>query len=221
MDEQVMDEKDAISDSALQWANRNQAIRKAIYMVPGVEVVRNPSDPRLYAPNKAVKNPQDTRIVEMTRTLVAHHLIEGGMGLAAPQIGWNVKACAIRNPGGEGTIVFYNPRIVSVSELFMNEENFEYGEEGCISHPGVWGSVPRLKAFQFIASTFSRPRETRYEASGMFARVLQHEIDHLKGRLFTDLPNVKDLRLDSEGQVKLLTEKRKEAELGFPEPEVD
>ena len=109
-------------------------INNKIFMVPGVEVVRNPLDPRLYAPNKKIKNVYDFKTQEMIRTLAAHHYIEGGFGLAAPQIGWNARVFAIRNFWGaeNQTLVFINPRIVGTADY--SENNIVWGVEGCISH---------------------------------------------------------------------------------------
>lgn len=200
---------------AIEKRQREEYIRSQIFMVPGYELIRNPLDPRLYAPNKKISNPQDTQVVELSKTLVAHLFIEGGLGIAGPQIGWNAQVCAIIN-GPYQAVVLYNPRLVQAT---LDEKNTEWQEEGCLSHEGVTGEVLRLREFDFEASTYSHPKKRKYHASGMFARVLQHELNHLKGLLFTDLgPNVRNMKIVQEGQAVLQAENRYAAEHGFREP---
>jgi peptide deformylase len=65
------------------------------------------------------------------------------------------------------------------------EKGAEWGEEGCLSFPGIWGNVLRAKWIRVKAQDgFGNPVE--FEAEDLFARVLQHEIDHLDGQLFVN-----------------------------------
>jgi len=181
-------------------AIREAQVRASIRMREGYRIIVNPNDPRLHCPNKAIKNPQDFEVVEMSRTLVALHLIAGGVGLAAPQIGWNVKACAIALMDEKGlpthnTVVLYNPRIIAATSY--EDDNIEYQEEGCLSVPGVTAEVCRLKSLQFIASTFQKPKEEYYTATGLFARCLAHEVGHLKGKLFLDEAYVRNIKREA------------------------
>ncbi len=103
--------------------------------------------------------------------------LERGIGLAAPQVGWGVRLL-LANPGEEksGTTVFINPTVAKKS-------GSEWGEEGCLSFPGIWGDVLRatkvvIKAFDLDGKPFE------FVAEDLMARVLQHEIDHLDGVLF-------------------------------------
>ena len=178
-------------------AIREAQIRATIRMRPGFRVITDHMDPRLHCPNKRIENPQDFDTVEMSRTLVALHLISGGIGLAGPQIGWNVKAAAIalmdeNDIPTRNTVVLFNPRIIA--STVMDDSNIEWGLEGCLSLPGVTGEVCRLKSLQFIAQTFQHPEERIYTASGLFARCLQHEVQHLKSKLFIDEPFVRDIK---------------------------
>lgn len=101
-----------------------------------------------------------------------------GVGLAAPQIGINKRLFVTAAPQDENR-VFINPQIVSYSVDMVTLE------EGCLSVPGIWCDVKRpakivIKAFDLQGNAFS------LKASGFLARVIQHEYDHLNGKIFTD-----------------------------------
>ena len=100
-----------------------------------------------------------------------------GVGLAAPQVGWNVRLF-IANPDGAGAQkekVFINPRILSTSGS-VNEA------EGCLSFPSLFVAVNRaLKVeVEYRNADFNTLRET---FEGFMARIVQHENDHLEGIL--------------------------------------
>lgn len=99
-----------------------------------------------------------------------------GLGLAAPQIGVPLRLFVAYD--GERDYVFVNPRIVAQSGR-------EVRREGCLSLPGLYGDVPRAQSVTLLAKT-RLGREVKVEASGLFARVIQHEVDHLNGVLFID-----------------------------------
>lgn len=99
-----------------------------------------------------------------------------GAGLAAPQIGVSKRVIVV--DCGEGLWEIINPEIVS-------RKGEEIAAEGCLSIPGVSGEVKR--AAQVVVKGLDRSgREIRIEASGLGARALQHETDHLDGVLFID-----------------------------------
>ncbi len=104
-----------------------------------------------------------------------------GIGLAAPQIGKNIRLFVIdiRDPEHPEKLVFINPVITSKSK---EKEKFE---EGCLSLPEVSANVTRpvevtVKALDLEGKEFV------LEADGMLARCIQHEYDHLDGIVFTD-----------------------------------
>lgn len=100
-----------------------------------------------------------------------------GIGLAAPQIGKNLRLTVI--DAGDGEQIFINPHVVSRS---FSQVNFE---EGCLSIPGVYGWVKRPeKVTVKYRDQNGQPQRKKFE--GLLARVLQHEIDHLDGILFID-----------------------------------
>jgi peptide deformylase len=101
-----------------------------------------------------------------------------GVGLAAPQIGLSIRFLVAEYEDEHVALV--NPEIIKRSE----EE--ELGTEGCLSIPGVVGDdVPRASAVTVKARDL-KGKEIRVKAEGWYARILQHEIDHLDGVLFID-----------------------------------
>lgn len=104
-------------------------------------------------------------------------LKKDGVGLAAPQTGKNIRLIAVNTK--EGVIIMYNPKIVRKSLAK------EYGEEGCLSVPEIFGEVKRNKKIKCRYQDRDG-RIIHVDAEGLLARVIQHEIDHLDGILFID-----------------------------------
>jgi peptide deformylase len=109
-----------------------------------------------------------------------------GVGLAAPQVGLPIRLLvAEHTPDPEDKeergfrVALVNPEIVKASD------EMETGPEGCLSIPGWIGEVPRHTGITVKAQT-PEGKEVRIKAEHYYARVLQHEIDHLNGILFTD-----------------------------------
>lgn len=118
---------------------------------------------------------------EFLLRMVETMLIEDGVGLAAPQVGVS-KSIAVVNPEPENerTLVkLVNPKIVSFSD------ETESCEEGCLSVPGIRGSVIRPVGVE-VTYLDECGSERRLQADGLLARIIQHEIDHLHGVLFVD-----------------------------------
>jgi peptide deformylase len=105
--------------------------------------------------------------------------IEDGVGLAAPQVGISQRiliACPTMKKGEEHVIV--NPQILEM-------QGREMGAEGCLSLPGIAGEVPRAKKIKLrFQDREGSVRET--DLKDFFARIIQHEIDHLDGILLID-----------------------------------
>ncbi len=117
-----------------------------------------------------------------------------GVGLAAPQIGQSIRLLVAElepdpKEGERGfRVALCNPEIVKASE------EMEDGLEGCLSIPGWVGEVPRHVSVIVKAQT-PEGKEVRIKAEHYYARVLQHEIDHLNGILFPDrVVNIKTLK---------------------------
>lgn len=100
-----------------------------------------------------------------------------GIGLAAPQVGKSLQIAVIKTK--DGSLVLVNPKITRFSL------RSELGEEGCLSIPGVYGIVKRAKSIR-VKTLDARGKTISFKAAGLFARVIQHEVDHLNGILFID-----------------------------------
>lgn len=115
---------------------------------------------------------------ELTEMAKAMYL-SGGVGLAAVQVGID-KQLAVIDVGG-GLIKMVNPSIVKNSGK-------EAAEEGCLSVPGATVKVRRAKSV--VVNYLTENGEvTQIKAEGLLARAIQHEIDHLSGRLIIDHAN--------------------------------
>ncbi|MDD5005373.1 MAG: peptide deformylase [Candidatus Omnitrophica bacterium] len=99
-----------------------------------------------------------------------------GIGLAAPQIG--ITRNMVVADIGEGPIMLANPKI-------LNLRGAEKMEEGCLSIPGVEVVVERADEIM-ISGLNEKDEAIKLKARGLLARVLQHEIDHLQGKLIID-----------------------------------
>ncbi len=100
-----------------------------------------------------------------------------GVGLAAPQVGI-LKQVAVVDVG-EGAYVLINPEIIESS-------GEQTGDEGCLSLPGKAGTVTRPNYVK-VRCLDENMEEVTYEGEELLARAFCHEIDHLKGILYSDL----------------------------------
>ena len=109
------------------------------------------------------------------------HNSYSAIGLAAPQIGKSLQLSVIDTSIGEDKddlLVLINPEI-------LEAEGSEVDDEGCLSFPGINVPVKRNTRI-FLKSIDINGKEIRVEIEGFLARVIQHEIDHLKGVLIID-----------------------------------
>ena len=103
--------------------------------------------------------------------------VPGRAGVAAPQIGVSLRVFSYNIDGEIGHLV--NPTVVERSEETQD------GDEGCLSVPGIW--APTVRAQHCVVEGFDVHGEPRRLAgTGLMARCLQHEVDHLDGKVFLD-----------------------------------
>ena len=105
-----------------------------------------------------------------------------GIGLAAPQVG-RTERIAVVEVEGTQPLALINPEVTSSSS------RLEKGEEGCLSIPDVFGDVERPESV-IVRALDREGRAIEVSATGLLARCLQHEIDHLNGKLFIDYLSV-------------------------------
>ena len=147
-------------------------------VIYGSQVLRNKSE------NIAADYPELKKLIEdMWVTLGEAE----GVGLAAPQIGKNIRLFIVDcTPGGED-----DPTLADFKRVFINPEIYESSEEtslfeeGCLSLPGLHENVrrPVTIRMRYLDENFVEHDE---EFDGYPARVIQHEYDHIEGKVFTD-----------------------------------
>ena len=117
----------------------------------------------------------------LARNMVETMYSAPGIGLAAPQVGLNIRLATVDLSVGEEVgqlITICNPEIVSV-------EGEQKSEEGCLSIPEFTDTIVRPKKM-VVRGQNIRGEEMVIEADGLLARCFSHEIDHLNGILFID-----------------------------------
>ena len=135
-------------------------------------------DPRLRtkaAPVTVFDADLERRIADMFETMYA----APGIGLAATQVDWHHRLIVIDiSEEKNQPEVFINPTILS-------KEGSASGEEGCLSVPGIFDNVVRAERIR-VATQDAKGQTHEREIEGLLAVCLQHEMDHLDGRLFVD-----------------------------------
>jgi len=121
----------------------------------------------------------DEEAVNLAQDMLVAMETYKGVGLAGPQIGIRKKIFVIKMGEDAKPLFFFNPEILEVSE----EENI--AEEGCLSLPGIWEKIIRPASIK-LKYTNEKGEEKIEQIDGFLARVVQHENDHLHGRLFID-----------------------------------
>jgi peptide deformylase len=124
-----------------------------------------------------------------------------GIGLAGPQVGLLERIFAIHVEGDEPRI-FINPSIIETSQELQKYE------EGCLSIPGIYADVVRPESVK-VQAWNEKGRPFTMEASGILARVILHELDHLEGILFID-------RLSEQKRNRILAKMEKTAMRKIP-----
>ncbi len=134
----------------------------------GDPVLRTPCDPITAV---------DGRVRSLVDDLLETVDAEGRAGLSANQIGVGLRAFAWNIDGEIGYVL--NPRIVELSQ------DYQDGHEGCLSVPGLWYPTRRAWYARAIGEDLDR-NEVVVEGTELMGRCLQHETDHLDGRLYLD-----------------------------------
>jgi len=113
---------------------------------------------------------------------------DNGIGLAAPQVGRNVRIFIASPELKMNQTVFINPAITKISD------KKEQMEEGCLSVPHLYGKTKRAPSLKVEAYN-QNGRKFKMKAEGLIAQLVQHEVGHLDGKLFIDIAtNLVDVR---------------------------
>lgn len=144
-----------------------------------VKPVLTIQDDRLYKVSEPVTM-FDRRLRDLVRDMFDSMAAEGGVGLAAVQIGV-LKRVLVIDLVEKGFIkgAFVNPRLIEASK------DMQDGEEGCLSVPGISAQLKRPKWVKIGYQDMSGNEKT-VEGEMLLARAFLHEIDHLDGKIFVD-----------------------------------
>lgn len=128
-----------------------------------------------------------TLVDDMVETL----LEAPGVGLAAPQIAVSQRLIVVRLQDDEESVKEFGDLagklfVVANPEIIKKSKELVEGVEGCLSIPGYIGLVDRHESI-VITGQDRKGKAIRIKANGWLARVFQHEIDHLDGRLYIDI----------------------------------
>lgn len=169
-----------------------------------MEIVYYPN-PVLRRAARAIEKP-DAELVAMSRKMLDLMYETEGVGLAAPQVGKSIQLLVL-NPSGDAKqedaeLVLINPKITS-------KKGKAWGQEGCLSFPGIFGEVKRaIKIRVEAVDPSGEPIE--FMAEDFLARVIQHEMDHLTGILFTDRFSPAE-KIKVKGQLEELEERYRDS----------
>jgi peptide deformylase len=128
---------------------------------------------------ETLASPETQKLVDdMMVTMVEYY----GVGLAAPQIHESLSLAVIESRGPRGEIpmtVLVNPEVTVLDEELIDDW------EGCLSIPELRGRVPRYRKLR-VDALDRHGKKIQFVAEDFFARVVQHEFDHLMGKLYID-----------------------------------
>jgi len=148
-------------------------------MIPEMELITYPSN-HLVMKNQRVEGwtPDVAERVAMMWKAMER---ADGIGLAAPQVGWNVRLFILGVPGpNDGDVVhrvLWNPEVQTSGDLVPMME-------GCLSFPGIRANIPRWTRARLVGWTPEGPIDEVF--AGLAAQAVQHEMDHIEGLLFIE-----------------------------------
>ena len=141
-------------------------------------ILRYP-DPRLHKVAQPVQT-VDTRIQALIADMLETMYDASGIGLAATQVDVHERLVVIdTSEERDQPLVLINPEIT-----WLSDERVK-GDEGCLSVPGIYDGVERATAVK-VTALDGEGRSRTIEADGLLAICIQHELDHLKGKVFVE-----------------------------------
>ena len=139
--------------------------------------ILNEPNPILRQKTVKVKDPLDKKVQELIFNMLETMYSANGVGLAAPQVGSNLRLCVIETDGTQYVLI--NPQMTAKSKTKI------VSEEGCLSVPGKYFPISRFSEVQVrYVDEFGKP--AKIKGQGLLARALQHELDHLDGIIILD-----------------------------------
>lgn len=141
---------------------------------------------RRVSPESLARASTQKLIDDMLETMVEYY----GVGLAAPQVHESLAIAVVESHGPRGTIpmtVLVNPEMTVLDDELIEDW------EGCLSIPDFRGRVPRWRKLR-VDALDRKGKKIKITAEDFFARVIQHEFDHLMGKVYLDrMPDLRTL----------------------------
>ena len=170
--------------------------------------------PLLRLQAKPIDNVHDPDIQQLIGDLLQFIEEVGGMGIAAPQVDVSLQLFIMASkPNARYPQAPVMPQTVVINpEIIASTTEQDIGWEGCLSVPGIRGLVPRATHIKVRYLTCEGDTIER-DYDGFIARIFQHELDHLRGTLFTDrVENNIDLVAEQEWQRMLSADSHTQVE---------
>ncbi len=154
-------------------------------MIKPILQLGNPILRRKAAP---IADVSDTRLPKLLEDMLDTLKESGGVGIAAPQIGESVRLVIIASQSNDRypDAPPMTPKPLANPIIEWAGPETEKDWEGCLSIPGLRGIVPRKVLIRVRYLTLPHGEEVVEEFEGFIARIVQHEVDHLDGKLFID-----------------------------------
>jgi peptide deformylase len=146
-------------------------------------------------------------LVELAQNMLETMYKANGVGLAAPQVGKNIRLVVIdlaKEEEEHKPIILFNPEV----EPEDGDNPLESSEEGCLSVPDIWANVSRPSRVHLTYINEKSERVDMQNVTGKLARCAQHELDHLNGILFVDKISTADRAMNA-SKLKRMAKKKK------------
>jgi peptide deformylase len=143
-----------------------------------LQILRYP-DPRLHTVAKPVRE-VDARIRRLVDDMLETMYVADGVGLAATQVDVHERVIVIDTSEARN-----DPRVLINPELIARSEELSFSDEGCLSVPAIYDKV-RRHARVAVRALGREGQGVEFEAEGLLAVCVQHEMDHLLGKVFVE-----------------------------------
>lgn len=143
-----------------------------------MEIITDPKNKILTSKTKDIEH-ITSEIKTLANDMFDTMISNKGVGLSANQVGYPLSLIVFTDPDYLKKYILINPKILSTSETLCDME------EGCLSLPNTWGIVTRPEKISLEAKNIDG-KKIKYKFKDILARIVQHELDHLAGILFTE-----------------------------------
>ncbi len=142
-----------------------------------MEIITDVKNKILTSPTSPVEH-ITSEIKTLVKDMFETMILNKGVGLSANQVGYPISLVVFSDIDHEKRYVLINPKVIKTSKTQCKME------EACLSVPGLWGEVIRPEKIVIEAKNLDG-KKIKYKFDDVLARIVQHELDHLNGVLFT------------------------------------